>query len=569
MGDPLSGKRPIGKLERLSRERHLRDLDLAHGGAIPRSAREARRTTKHPKGFWFDPDAGEYVVRWIEKYGRHHKGEWAGRPLILEDWQRQNHRETYGWKREDGTRRFREVWWHTPRKQGKTQIAAANGLFLLVGDNEPGAEVYTTATKKDQAAICHEAARQMVRQCPDLRAHVRVPKNKLANLTVDEAASFMAILASDHGTLDGLNPHGDIRDEVAEWKQRELAEVLDTAKASRRQPLAFEITTAGVYDEESIGWEHYDRAVHVLEGTFEDDSLWAYIAAIEEDDDPFDPAVWWKACPNLGISMKLSYIEDEARKAQNQPSRQNAFLQKLLNRWTQQITRWLAIQEWAACYRADFDERALYGRECVGGLDLSSTTDLSAFVLVFHNPDGSFDVLPRFYLPEDTIAAAEKEGRRYYRQWAKEGKLTATPGNVIDYDFIRADVNSLSKQVKIKEIGYDPYNATQMSNNLQADGHQLVKVQQGFLSLNEPSKLLERAVMSARFRHGSPVLKWNGLNVAVATDAAGNIKPVKPPHNRPKKIDGISATVDALSRIVGAEPPKGESYLSRGELVVL
>ena len=542
----LPSVRPVCKLERLGRERQERDLLLAYGGKEPRDPRD----THHPRGLWFDAAAGDFAVRWIEKFCRHHKGEWAGKPLILAEWQRQNIREIFGWKRPDGTRRFREVWWHTARKQGKTQVAGGVGLFLLVGDNEPGAEVYTTATKREQAAICHEAARQMVRRSPDLRDYVKVPKNKLANLTVDETASFMAILASDHGTLDGLNPHGDIRDEVAEWVAHELAEVLDTATGARRQPLKFQITTAGVYDEEGVGWKRHEYAMNVLNGTIEDDSVFAYIAAMEERDDPFDPATWWKASPNLGISLKLSYMEDEARKARNQPRKLNAFLQKLLNQWTQQVTRWLNPERWIPCHRTDFDEAKLEGRPCVGGLDLSSVSDLTAFVLVFSSPDGSIDVLCRFWLPEETIRQASLRGQKYYEQWEQDGFLSATPGNVVDYDFIRAEINALSKRFAIQEIAFDPYNATQISNDLQADGFQMVNTRQGFTTLNEPSKQFEKLVMSGKVRHGSPVLRWNGMNASIVTGEGGLIKPHKDV-KRELKIDGVSALVTALSRVVG------------------
>jgi phage terminase large subunit-like protein len=561
----LPATRPICKLEQLGRERHLRDLELAYGGTTPRDPRD----TNHPRGLWFDRAAGEFAVRWIEKYGRHHKGEWAGQPLILADWQRDNVSQIFGWKRADLTRRYREVWWHTARKQGKTQIAGGVGLFLLVGDAEPGAEVYTTATKREQAAICHEAARQMVRRSPELRDYVKVPKNKLANLTVDATASFMAILASDHGTLDGLNPHGDIRDEVAEWTAHELAEVLDTATGARRQPLKFQITTAGVYDEEGVGWKRHEYAMNVLNGTIEDDSVFAYIAAMEEGDDPYDPATWWKASPNLGVSLKLSYMEDEARKARNQPRKLNAFLQKLLNQWTQQVTRWLHPDEWIQCHRKDFDEAQFRGRKCFGGLDLSSVSDLTAFVLIFPNPDGSIDIVCRFWLPEDTIGEASKRGDAYYAQWEREGFLTKTPGNVVDYDFIRSEINDLGEQFDVQEIAIDPYNATQMFNDLQADGFKCIKTRQGYATLSEPSKMIERKVKRGQLRYGSPVLRWNGLNVAVDTDAKGNICPKKD-IKRSNKVDGITALATAITRIVGAEhQPPTTSYLEKGPLLVL
>jgi phage terminase large subunit-like protein len=529
-----------GKLERLAYERNERDLALT------------RQPGGHPRGLVFDAEAGERVVRFIEGYCRHHKGEWNGRALLLEPWQKWLIRTLFGWRRADGTRRFRKAWIEIPRKNGKTELAAAIGLYLLIADGEAGAEVYTTATKRDQAAICHTAAREMVRASPNLARFVHVPKKEHGNLVCSRLGSKMQILASDSGTLDGLSPSGDIRDEVHQWKDPRLAGVLDTATGARRQPMTVEITTAGVYDVEAVGWQHHEYAMHVLQGAFEDDRTFAFIAAIDEEDDPWAEDVWRKANPNLGISPKLDYIREQVEEARRLPHKQNEILRDHFNRWTQQVTRWLPIDNWNACYREDLDVASLAGRECVGGLDLSSTNDLTAFVLLFEQPDGTIDALSRFWLPEETVEAAIKKGMRHYEQWAKEGLLRTTPGNVVDYDFIRAEVGELGKQYEIREIAFDPYNATQMSNDLQADGFLLVKTRQGFTTLSEPSKLLEVKVLSGKFRHNSPVLRWNGLNASIDTDAAGNIKPVKDV-KRANKIDGIAATVTALSRLVQAE----------------
>ena len=254
--------RPIGKWERLARERQARDLALA---AQPGG---------HPRGIWYDPAAGERVVKFIETYCRHHKGEWAGKLLKLEEWQRADViRPLFGWRRADGTRRYRRAWVEIPRKNGKTELAGAIAVYLLVADGEAGAEVYSTATKQDQAKILFDAAREIVKASPALSKRVKAFKQKGGGLYCEALGSKMAPLASDSGTLDGLNPHGDIRDEVHAWRDHALASVLDTATGARRQPLTLEITTAGTYDETAVGWDHHDYACKVLDGTFEDDRV--------------------------------------------------------------------------------------------------------------------------------------------------------------------------------------------------------------------------------------------------------------------------------------------------------
>lgn len=544
--------RQIGRYERLCRERNQRDLDLARGG--------------HPRGFRFSQEAADYAVNWIQEYGRHHKGEWAGKPLILEPWQAENIRTIFGWKRADGSRRFRRVWWHTPRKQGKTQIAAAVALYLLVGDSEPGAEVYTTATKKEQAAICHEAARAMVRKNAVLAQAIKVPKNAIANLTCAQLGSKMAVLASDHGTLDGLNPHGDIRDEVAEWTAHELATVLDTATGSRRQPLTFEITTAGVYDPEGVGWQHHEYATSVLEGRLEDDTLFAYVTAIEDGDDPWDPAVWAKACPNLGVSLKLEYMEDQAVKARTQMAAQNGFLQKLLNRWTQQTTRWLNADRWREAEDATFSERDLEGLECVAGLDLSLRNDPSALVLLFRRPDDGIDLTCRFWLPESTVEEEARRGRTYWRAWAEQGWLDVVPGDTIRHSHIRDEIKELSERFRIAEFGFDPAHANLLAGELSDDGHTMVEVRQGPLTMSEPSKLFEAQVFARKIRATgrpggpNPILRWMVGNAVAHVGRTGLVQPDKAKARG--KIDGVTAAICALSRIVGNDsvaPYDGES----------
>jgi phage terminase large subunit-like protein len=565
----LPAARSAGKLERLCRERSARDLRLAYGSRTPRDPRD----TSHPAGLWFEAEAGDFAVRWIEKYCRHHKGEWAGQLFILGEWQRWNVRELFGWKRPDGTRRYRRAWWETPRKNGKTQIAGGIGLHLLVGDNEPGAEVYTTATRKEQAWICHEAARQMVRRSPELREIVKVPKNKLANLTCESLGSFMAILTADHGSLDGPMPHGDIRDEVHAWTAHELAEVLDTASGSRRQPLTLEITTAGVYDPEGVGTQHHEYAVDVLEGRIEDDSLFAFIAAAEEGDDPWDPATWWKANPNLGVSIKLDYMQDQARRARASASALNGFLTKLLDHWTNQQTAWLDSQRWAEAEDDGLTERDLEGMECVGGLDLSTRRDLTAFVLVFQLPDGGIVLVCRFWLPRSQIDDEARKSRRFYREWAERGWLIACEGDNVDYEAVEAEVNALGQRFRIREIGYDPANANMLAGKLSAAGFTMIERRQGPLTLSEPSKYLESEIYSRRVcatgapGGPNPIMRWMVGNAVARRNVNGDIRPDK--EKARGKIDGISASVTALVSVVGGEGGDSGSYLDSNDMVVI
>lgn len=567
--------RPIGKLERLYLERHARDLALASqpGG--------------HPKGFYFDPVAAERPIQFLEGLCRHHKGEWKGKPLLLEDWQRGWIRVLFGWLRPDGSRRFRKAWVEVAKKNGKTEIAAGLGLFLEIADYEPGAEVYTTATKRDQAAICHTAAREMVRASPDLSRFVRVPKAPHAALVcfdVDPetgealpcAGSLMKILASDAGTTNGINPNGDIRDEVGDWVDERLAGALDSSSAARRQPLTLEITTAGVYDLNGVGWLHHDYAVQILEGALEDDRLFAYIAAIDEEDDWKDPAVWGKANPNLGISPKIEFLTEQIAEAKQNPSKQNDVLRYNLNRWTQQVSRWLSLEAWKEAEDPKLCEADLRGRPCVGGLDLAEKLDLCAYVLTFEGDDGRLDFLCRFWLPEDQIENQAKKGRAFLREWAAQGWITATPGAVVDHERIRREINELRADgYAPREIAYDPKSGTQLATQLaEQDGFTMIETSQGTWALSEPAKLFESKIVEKKTRAtgppggANPVARWMVSNATKFTDAGGCIRPDRV--RSKDKIDFVSAAVTSMTRIVsGPETSGGRSmYETEGMTAV-
>ena len=549
--------RTIGKLERLCYERQARDLAMA---AQPGG---------HPKGYRYDPVEAERPIQFIENFCRHHKGEWAGRPLLLADWEKAVIRIVFGWLRPDGTRRFRKAYIEVARKNGKTEVAAALGLYLLIADGEAGAEVYTTATKKEQAAICHVAAREMIKASPALAKLINLPKAKHANLVYDGTSSKMQILAADSGTLDGLNPSGDIRDEVHAWVDEQLAGVLDTATGARRQPLTLEITTAGTYDPTGVGWGHHTYAVQVLEGTIEDDRQFAFIAAIDDGDDWRDPKVWEKANPNLGISPKLDYIAEQVKEAEQRPEKLNDVLRDHFNRWTQQVDRWLSLERWVESEAPAFSEADLLGLPCIGGLDLAEKIDLCAFVLVFQRED-RLDMTCRFWLPEAQVEIQAKKNRQFLREWVQQGWLIATPGEIVDHAFIRREINQLRERFAFSEVGFDARSATQIAAQLgEQDGLTMVDVRQGTLSLSEPSKWLEASIVERKVRATgapggpNPVMRWMVGNATKRTDANMGIAPDK---KRSKdKIDGVSAAVTAMQRMT-KDAGTVDVYATRGFL---
>jgi site-specific DNA recombinase len=356
---------------------------------------------------------------------------------------------------------------------------------------------------------------------------------------------LVKVISAEAYTKHGVNAHGVIIDELHAQPDRELVDVLTTSTGARRQPLIIYITTAD-FDRESICNEKYDYACKVRDGVIDDPAFLPVIYEAARDDDWTDPAVWAKANPNLGVSVSLEYLERECIRAKETPTYENTFKRLHLNMKTQQDVRWLSLENWDAC-NARIDEAALTGRECYGGLDLSTTTDLSAFVLVFQESDGGITLLPKFWVPADNAHKREKRDRVPYETWARQGLIEMTPGNVIDYDRIRMRINELGQRFHIQELAIDPWNATQLSLQLQGDGFEVIQFGQGFKEMTAPTKEFEKLVISRKIRHGgNPVLRWMAGNVSAETDAAGNLKPSKKKSN--ERIDGIVAAIMALGR---------------------
>lgn len=526
-------------------ERHLRDVA---GGAAAR-------------GLWFDEAAAGVAVAFFSVL-RHWKGEWAGRPVTLEPWQEWIVWSLFGWKRGDGSRRFRTAYVEVPRKNGKTLLGAGVGLYLAFVDGEPGAEVYSAATKRDQARISHRDATEMVARCPQLRRVVRTVKD---NLNMPTTGSKFEPLGADADTMDGLNVHGVVADEVHAWKGRGMWDVLETATGSRRQSLMMAITTAG-YDRRSLCRQLHDYADKVNSGLVDDDSFFGVVFGMDEGDAWEDEAIWAKVNPNLGVSKKLDVMRQDAARAKEMPAALNSFLRLHLDVWTQAETRWIAPERWAACGGA-VDEEALRGRRCYGGLDLSTVWDVSALALVFPpaREGEPYEVVMRFWIPEENMVERVRRDRVPYDAWVREGVLTATPGNVIDYDWILAEVDGLRRQFEIAEIAFDRWGATQISQRLMEMGgpEWVVEFGQGFASMSAPTKELGKLVASGGLAHGgNPALAWMADNVVVVEDAAGNLKPDK--GKSTERIDGIVALIMALDRATRGGGTRESVYEGRG-----
>lgn len=528
----VEGSIVAGRLVKLACERHLRDLDL--GGA---------------RGIWFDEAEAERVVLFFAQL-RHSKGEWGpkggqpGQRFRLEPWQQFIVGSVFGWKRADGTRRFRGVHDEEARKNGKTTRLAGVGLYLMTADDEPGSEVVSAATKRDQAKLLWEEAMRMVRATPALARNIVISESRWTMAYPALDAKFIP-LGRDADTYDGLNPHGALIDELHAHPNRDMVDVLATAIGSRRQPLIWYITTAG-YDQSGIWFEKRSYAIRVLEGVVEDDSLFVYIATLDEDDDWRDESVWIKANPNLGVSVKLDALREDCQKAIESPEAQPAFLTKRLNVPTNAARRWIdVLTEWDPC---NAEPEVMAGDRCYIGIDMASTIDLSSAIALFPRDDLSYDVLCRFWRPEETVEEAEKRDHVPYRLWAEQGYLTLTDGTMMDPADIAEDILAWSRPWDVQEFPFDRYNAASVGARIEADGGTPVALAQGLVTYSEPCHQLKGLLKARKLRHGGhPVLRWMAGQVMVKTGANDSIRPYKPDGSGIHD-DGITALLMALAR---------------------
>ena len=515
----------------------------------------------------YDKDAADYAVMFIESLC-HTKGTWAGKPFELIDWQEQIIRDLFGVLKPNGYRQFNTAYIEIPKKQGKSELAAAVALLLLCGDGEERAEVYGCAADRNQAKIVFDVAVDMVRFCPALSKRVKILESQ-KKITYLPTNSSYQVLSADVANKHGFNTHGVIFDELHTQPNRKLFDVmLQGSGDARMQPLYFLITTAG-NDTNSICYEVHQKAIDIAEGRKVDPTFYSVIYGAAEDEDWTDPKVWKKANPSLGITVGIDKVKAACESAQQNPGEENAFRQLRLNQWVKQSVRWMPMDKWDAC-AFPVSEDDLEGRICYGGLDLSSTTDITAFVLVFPplDEEDKYYILPYFWIPEETLDLRVRRDHVPYDLWERQGTLMTTEGNVVHYGYIEKFIERLGEKFNIREIAFDRWGAVQMVQNLEGMGFTVVPFGQGFKDMSPPTKELMKLVLEERIAHGGhPVLRWMMDNIFIRTDPAGNIKADK--EKSTEKIDGAIATIMGLDRAIRCGNDTGASvYDSRGLLFI-
>ena len=511
--------------------------------------------------YYFDKQAADKAISFIETFITHTKGELAGKPFILEDWQKEIVGNIFGWKnKETDLRKYRTVFIEVPRKNGKTTLCAAIGIYMLFADRERGAEIYAAAGDRNQAGIVFEIAKGMIANNVELSSRGKVFRNSITN---ESKGNFFQAISSDSKTKHGFNANCIIFDELHTQPNRDLWDTLTTSTGARREPLTIAITTAG-YDRQSICYELYNYAKKVLDKSITDESFYPVIYEAEAEDDITLESTWKKANPNYGISLRKDYMERESKRAIELPSYQNTFKRLMLNIWTESQTKWIGHDEWMECHQ-EFDYSTLEGKECWGGLDLASTRDLSAFVLVF-NVNGKFIVRPYIFIPKENAKKRSDRDGVNYVEWLRDGHVFGTEGDVQDYHFIRAKINELSKKYRIQSICYDRWNASQIVIDLQNDGANLDPFGQGFVSMSMPTKALEVEIIAKNIIHdNNPCLNWCLSNITIQEDPAGNIKP-----NKSKSVDRIDPIVALIMALGGYySEDDGTSVYDERDLLVL
>lgn len=514
----------------------------------------------------YDKKKADRAVTFIENLC-HTKGKWAGTPFWLLPWQEQLIRDIFGIVKPDGNRQFRTAFVEICKKVGKSELAAAVALYLLYADNEPSAEVYGAAADRQQASIVFDVAKQMVEMSPALmkRSKLMAATKRIVNYG---NAGYYQVLSAEVGGKHGFSVSGLVFDEIHTQPNRQLYDVLTKGSSDARQnPLHFIITTAG-NDRHSIAFELHTKAVDILEGRRVDPTFYPVVYGLKDDEDWEDEANWYKVNPSLGYTVDIERLRDAYREAKQNPADEITFKWLRMNMWVSSTTAWIPD---AIYMRGNepIDMDALEGRDCYAGLDLSSTGDITALVLIFppKDVDEKYILLPFFWVPEDTIPRRVKANSVPYDVWEKQGHILATEGNVIHYDFIEKFICDLAEKYHILEIAVDRWNATQMIQNLEGEGFTIVPFGQGFSSMSAPTKEFYRLLMEGQIIHGGhPVLRWMAGNVVIDTDPAGNIKVTKAKSK--EKIDGIVAAIMALDRCIRQEGQSGSVYDERGLLLI-
>lgn len=514
----------------------------------------------------YDAAKAQYVVDFINCL-KHTKGRWKGQNFDLLSWQDKIIRDIFGNIKPNGYRQYNTAYVEIPKKNGKSELAAAVALYMTCGDNEWGAEVYGCASDRQQASIVFDVAVDMVEQCPALKRRIK-PIMSVKRLVFKPTNSYYQVLSAEAYTKHGLNVHAVIFDELHSQPNRGLFDVMTKGSGdARTQPLFFLITTAGT-DRNSICFEQHQKAMDIIEGRKIDSTFYPVIYGIKDEEDWSLEENWYKANPSLGHTIDIEKVRNAFNSAKENPAEENIFRQLRLNQWVKQSTRWMPMDKWDECdFNIDID--LLKGRECYGGLDLSSTTDITAFVLVFppRNDAEKYIVLPFFWIPEDNLKLRVRRDHVPYDVWEKQGFIKTTEGNVVHYGFIETFIEELGTKYNIKEISFDRWGAIQMVQNLDGMGFTVVPFGQGYKDMSPPSKELMKLTLEERIAHGgNPVLRWMMDNIFIKQDPAGNIKPDK--EKSTEKIDGAVALIMALDRSIRNGGGTGSVYDERGILIL-
>ena len=510
------------------------------------------------KGWYFDRKAAQRAISFIEKL-KHTKGKWAGQRFKLEPWQQFVLWNIFGWKKADGTRRFRYAYVEIARKNGKTALSAGIGLYMLFADGEARAEVYSAATVKDQARICFSDAVEIVKKT-DLKNYLSPYRN---SIVYELKGGTMKPLSSDYGTHDGLNPSCGIIDEFHAHKDSGMFDVIKSAFGARRQPLMFIITTAG-FNKNGACYAYRSNVIKILQGINEDDSLFGIIYTMDSKEEWDNPRMWIKSNPNLGVSVFPEYLDDQVKDAKNRPEAVRNVMTKNVNLWVDAEKTWILDEMWQKCIGTT-ERESLRGCQCWGGLDLSNVSDITAFVLLFHENE-RFQLLPFFWIPKEKMLEKIRKENINYDKWSSLGFVKVTAGNVLDYDFVKADILQIVEKYDLQSTAYDRWNASQTIIDLQNEGMECSPFGQGYGSMGAPTKEFEKMVLTEKIEHfGNPVLRWMMASTVIKTDPAGNIKPDK--EKSSQKIDGIVASIMALGEWMTAQAEEDNNpYNQRGML---
>lgn len=532
----------------------------SRGFVLPETVEPLWRT-EEPRdvpGAMFDPDRVDKAIAALSML-RHTQGKWAGRPLTPDAWQvAYVIAPVFGWVYTDSSgdvvRIIRTAWVEVPRKNGKTTLSSGLGLILAFGDGEPGAQVYAAAGSKDQAMNAYRPAKLIAEGSPAFRAAGVKAMQKEIVRPIDQ--SFMKAVASVGDLLQGTNPHAYIVDELHVHKSPEVIDALESGVGARSQPLGLIITTADGGGDLTVYADRRREVEQLCRGVIKDPTTYAVIFGARRDEDPYAESTWAVANPGYPVSPTREFMQAEANKAKGSPANLARFLRLNLNVRTKQETRFIDLDVWDRNAGMVIESK-LAGMTCYTGLDLASVSDLSAVCHLFPDGDGRYHAVWRFWTPAENLIALDKRTNGAASRWVKDGWLTVTPGNVTDYDYIESTLVRDADRFDIRSLGFDPYGATQLVNNLEGHGIPTVKVRQGFLSLSQPLKEAQRLLLKGTaerpmLRHGgNPVMRWMTDNLAVEFDAAGNVKPSKKPGaNSGNKIDGWSALVTAMSECI-------------------